>query len=69
MLKLWIAAPACTVAYHSAGRGPVGVAVWGGMWPGTGMGGYTWLGAVRSSRADRLVTAMVSAAARAMTVR
>ena len=31
--------------------------------------GYTWLGAVRSSRADRLVTAMVSAAARAMTVR
>ena len=31
--------------------------------------GYTWLGAVRSSRADRLVTAMVSAAARAMTVK
>src|SRR5215472_12826942 len=31
--------------------------------------GYTWLGAVRSSRADRLVTAMVSAAAGAMTVR
>ena len=31
--------------------------------------GYTWLGEVRSSRADRLVTAMVSAAARAMTVR
>lgn len=31
--------------------------------------GYTWLGAVRSSRADRLVTAMVSAAAKAMTVR
>jgi hypothetical protein len=34
-----------------------------------GRSGYTWLGAVRSSRADRLVTAMVSAAARAMTVR
>jgi hypothetical protein len=31
--------------------------------------GYTWLGAVRSSRADMLVTAMVSAAARAMTVK
>jgi hypothetical protein len=31
--------------------------------------GYTWLGAVRSSRADRLVTAMVSTAAGAMTVR
>ena len=53
-------------------EGPRPAGSCGGYWDrGISMSrsGYTWLGAVRSSRADRVVVAMVSAAARAMTVR